>query len=176
MIFESQGIQIHIQHKSLDRLLGCVIDYTDGLQGAGFKISNPTSSPPAAAAPPTATKSYLMSYRSLFYNSFFYPIMSYRPENKDAKKKESSLRRGMCFKRRSCNRGSWPHSTQRRKDAKKKESSLRRGMCFKRRSCNRGSWHHSTQRRKDAKKKESSLRRGVGFCNTIYNPANPSFM
>jgi iron-sulfur cluster assembly accessory protein len=41
LIFESQGIQIHVQHKSLDRLLGCVIDYTDGLQGAGFKISNP---------------------------------------------------------------------------------------------------------------------------------------
>ena len=40
-VFESQGIQIHVHHKSLDRLLGCVIDYVDGLQGAGFKISNP---------------------------------------------------------------------------------------------------------------------------------------
>ena len=41
MIFESQGIQIHVEHKSIGRLMGCEIDYVDGLQGAGFKISNP---------------------------------------------------------------------------------------------------------------------------------------
>jgi iron-sulfur cluster assembly accessory protein len=40
-IFESQGIQIHIHEKSLPRLIGSVIDYVDGLNGAGFKISNP---------------------------------------------------------------------------------------------------------------------------------------
>jgi len=40
-VFESEGIQIHVNKKSLDRLLGSVIDYLDGLQGAGFKISNP---------------------------------------------------------------------------------------------------------------------------------------
>ena len=40
-IFESQGIQIHVQQKSVERLLGSVIDYIDGLQGAGFKITNP---------------------------------------------------------------------------------------------------------------------------------------
>ena len=40
-IFESQGIQIHVQERSLSRLLGSVIDYIDGLSGAGFKISNP---------------------------------------------------------------------------------------------------------------------------------------
>lgn len=40
-LFESQGIPIHVQQKSVARLLGCVIDYSDGLQGAGFKISNP---------------------------------------------------------------------------------------------------------------------------------------
>ena len=40
-IYESQGIEIHIQQKSVGRLLGSVIDYVDGLQGAGFKISNP---------------------------------------------------------------------------------------------------------------------------------------
>ena len=40
-VYESNGIQIHVQTKSLDRLLGSVIDYVDGLQGAGFKISNP---------------------------------------------------------------------------------------------------------------------------------------
>lgn len=41
MIFESQGIQIHMQQQAADRLLGCVIDFCDGLQGAGFKVSNP---------------------------------------------------------------------------------------------------------------------------------------
>ena len=40
-VFESEGIQIHVNRKSLDRLIGSVIDYVDGLQGAGFKISNP---------------------------------------------------------------------------------------------------------------------------------------
>lgn len=39
--FASQGLEIHVQKKSLKRLLGCVIDYVDGLNGAGFKISNP---------------------------------------------------------------------------------------------------------------------------------------
>ncbi|HSX37901.1 MAG TPA: iron-sulfur cluster assembly accessory protein [Chlamydiales bacterium] len=41
MILESNGIQIHIHHKSAERLMGSVIDYVDGLHGAGFKISNP---------------------------------------------------------------------------------------------------------------------------------------
>jgi iron-sulfur cluster assembly protein len=41
LILESNGIQIHIHHKSTDRLMGSVIDYVDGLHGAGFKISNP---------------------------------------------------------------------------------------------------------------------------------------
>ena len=41
MVFESNGIQVHLQAQSLDRLIGSVIDYVDGLQGAGFKISNP---------------------------------------------------------------------------------------------------------------------------------------
>lgn len=41
MILESNGIQIHIHHKSVDRLMGSVIDYVDGLHGAGFKVSNP---------------------------------------------------------------------------------------------------------------------------------------
>lgn len=41
LVFESQGIQIHLQQKSASRLLGSVIDYVDGLQGAGFKITNP---------------------------------------------------------------------------------------------------------------------------------------
>jgi len=41
LILESAGIQIHLNHKSVDRLMGSVIDYVDGLHGAGFKISNP---------------------------------------------------------------------------------------------------------------------------------------
>lgn len=41
LVYHSQGIEIHIQKNSLDRLLGSVIDYSDGLQGAGFKITNP---------------------------------------------------------------------------------------------------------------------------------------
>ncbi|MBX9743912.1 MAG: iron-sulfur cluster assembly accessory protein [Chlamydiales bacterium] len=41
VVFLSEGIQIHVSRKSLDRLLGSVIDYEDGLKGAGFKISNP---------------------------------------------------------------------------------------------------------------------------------------
>jgi iron-sulfur cluster assembly accessory protein len=41
LVIESQGVQIHVHKKSFDRLLGSVIDYVDGLQGAGFKISNP---------------------------------------------------------------------------------------------------------------------------------------
>lgn len=40
-VFHSQGIEIHVPKTSLGRLLGVVIDYVDGLQGAGFKISNP---------------------------------------------------------------------------------------------------------------------------------------
>ncbi len=37
----SNGIELHIQKKSAERMMGSVIDYVDGLQGAGFKISNP---------------------------------------------------------------------------------------------------------------------------------------
>ncbi len=40
-VFESEGIEIHIKKGMLGRLIGSVIDYVDGLQGAGFKISNP---------------------------------------------------------------------------------------------------------------------------------------
>lgn len=39
--FESHGIQIHVNNKMVDRLLGSEIDFVDGLQGSGFKISNP---------------------------------------------------------------------------------------------------------------------------------------
>lgn len=41
VIFESQGIQIHVNKNSLKRLLGSIIDFVDGLRGSGFKITNP---------------------------------------------------------------------------------------------------------------------------------------
>ncbi|MCB1181001.1 MAG: iron-sulfur cluster assembly accessory protein [Chlamydiia bacterium] len=40
-IFESEGLCIHVKKDHAERLLGCMIDYVDGLSGAGFKISNP---------------------------------------------------------------------------------------------------------------------------------------
>jgi len=43
VIFHSQGIEIHVPGSSLQRILGSIIDYADGLQGAGFKISNPNA-------------------------------------------------------------------------------------------------------------------------------------
>lgn len=42
-VFESHGIEIHVDKGSLNRLLGSVIDYADGLHGSGFKISNPNA-------------------------------------------------------------------------------------------------------------------------------------
>lgn len=40
-IFESHGVQIHVNKNMTKRLIGSEIDYTDGLHGSGFKISNP---------------------------------------------------------------------------------------------------------------------------------------
>ncbi len=40
-IFYSQGLEIHIPKTIVSRLIGSEIDYIDGLQGAGFKVSNP---------------------------------------------------------------------------------------------------------------------------------------
>ncbi len=42
-VFESQGVQIHVNRHMVSRLLGCEIDYLDGLNGSGFKISNPNA-------------------------------------------------------------------------------------------------------------------------------------
>lgn len=42
-VFNSEDVEIHVKKASLTYLLGCVIDYVDGLQGAGFKISNPNA-------------------------------------------------------------------------------------------------------------------------------------
>lgn len=40
-VFESQGIEIHVDKHIAPRMRGVEIDYIDGLQEAGFKISNP---------------------------------------------------------------------------------------------------------------------------------------
>jgi iron-sulfur cluster assembly accessory protein len=40
-IFNSNGIAIHVHNKVTEKLMGSVIDYVDGLHGAGFKITNP---------------------------------------------------------------------------------------------------------------------------------------
>lgn len=40
-IFESHGVQIHLKKGKVSRLVGSTIDYVDGLNGTGFKVSNP---------------------------------------------------------------------------------------------------------------------------------------
>jgi iron-sulfur cluster assembly protein len=40
-VFLSEGIEIHVNATDVSRFLGVEIDYVDGLNGAGFKISNP---------------------------------------------------------------------------------------------------------------------------------------
>ena len=42
-IFMSHGIEIHVKKALVKRLMGSEIDYIDGLQGSGFKISNPNA-------------------------------------------------------------------------------------------------------------------------------------
>ncbi len=40
-VFLSNGVEIHVEKDAVSRLIGSEIDYYDGLNGAGFKISNP---------------------------------------------------------------------------------------------------------------------------------------
>ncbi len=42
-VFHAHGLEIHINKKMVPRLLGVEIDYVDGLNGSGFKISNPNA-------------------------------------------------------------------------------------------------------------------------------------
>jgi len=42
-IFSSHGVEVHVDKKIVSRLLGSEIDYIDGLNGSGFKISNPNA-------------------------------------------------------------------------------------------------------------------------------------
>ena len=39
--FMSEGVEIHVKRGDVSRLLGSEIDFVDGLNGSGFKISNP---------------------------------------------------------------------------------------------------------------------------------------
>jgi iron-sulfur cluster assembly accessory protein len=39
--FNSEGVEIHVSQGAVSRLMGCIIDYADGLHGSGFKITNP---------------------------------------------------------------------------------------------------------------------------------------
>lgn len=39
--FESHGVPIYVNRKMLTRLMGCQIDYLEGLMGSGFKVTNP---------------------------------------------------------------------------------------------------------------------------------------
>ena len=43
LVFHSHGVEIHLSKKASNRLLGVEIDYSEGLQGTGFKISNPNA-------------------------------------------------------------------------------------------------------------------------------------
>lgn len=40
-VFTSEGINIHVNEKTVTRMLGSSIDFVDSLSGSGFKISNP---------------------------------------------------------------------------------------------------------------------------------------
>jgi iron-sulfur cluster assembly protein len=40
-IFEDKGIRLLVDHASLPYVRGSVIDFVEGLQGAGFKVENP---------------------------------------------------------------------------------------------------------------------------------------
>jgi len=40
-VFTSEGLEIHVHEADLSRLIGVEIDFVDGLNGSGFKITNP---------------------------------------------------------------------------------------------------------------------------------------
>ncbi|HEY2437060.1 MAG TPA: iron-sulfur cluster assembly accessory protein [Solirubrobacteraceae bacterium] len=40
-VFEDKGIRLLVDRSSLPYVKGSVIDFVDGLQGAGFKVENP---------------------------------------------------------------------------------------------------------------------------------------
>jgi len=42
-VFVSEGVEIHVNEKTVSRLLGSEIDFVEGLNGSGFKITNPNA-------------------------------------------------------------------------------------------------------------------------------------
>ncbi len=42
-VFLSNGIEVHVKKADVSRLIGSEIDFVDGLNGSGFKISNPNA-------------------------------------------------------------------------------------------------------------------------------------
>src|ERR1700761_7823649 len=40
-VFDSHGVKLVVDQMSLQYLAGTIVDYVEGLQGAGFKFSNP---------------------------------------------------------------------------------------------------------------------------------------
>jgi iron-sulfur cluster assembly protein len=42
-VFVSHGQELHVHNSMIEKLMGSVIDYVEGLHGAGFKISNPNA-------------------------------------------------------------------------------------------------------------------------------------
>ena len=43
VVFGAFGVEVHVNKNSAARLMGSEIDYIDGLNGSGFKISNPNA-------------------------------------------------------------------------------------------------------------------------------------
>jgi len=43
IVIEQKGVKIFVDKESMQKLNGVNVDYVDGLQGAGFKISNPNA-------------------------------------------------------------------------------------------------------------------------------------
>ncbi len=43
VVFHSEGVDIHVNEVAAVRLKGCLIEFVDGLNGSGFKISNPNA-------------------------------------------------------------------------------------------------------------------------------------
>lgn len=40
-VFAAHGVEVHVNNLMVERLLGSEIDFIDGLNGSGFKVSNP---------------------------------------------------------------------------------------------------------------------------------------
>ncbi len=43
LVFTSHGVEIHVHSSMVEKLMGSEIDFIEGLNGSGFKISNPNA-------------------------------------------------------------------------------------------------------------------------------------